>query len=172
MTETVANDAIYREYHDKVARYIRGKIANFSDAEDLISVVFLKIYQKLEGFDETKSSLSTWIFTITRNTVTDYFRTKKVHCEFTEDITFDCDLENQLLTNEMLELLAATLEKLSERERYLIILHYYSGHTLVKIAEMMKMSYANIKIIHKKALACIKKHMNSYIIEQTKLNEE
>ena len=34
------------------------------------------------SFDESKASLSTWIYTITRNTVIDYFRTIKIHIEF------------------------------------------------------------------------------------------
>lgn len=166
MTEKIeAKDAVYQEYRDKVARYIHGKILHYQDAEDLVSVVFVKVYQKLEGFDSSKASMSTWIYAIARNTVTDYFRTRKIYSEFTEDMSYDTGIENELLTNEMLDCLAETLEKLSERERTLIVLHYYSGYTLVKIADMMKMSYANIKIIHQKALVSMKKHLSKYMIE-------
>ena len=41
---------------------------------------------------------------------------------------------------------------LKEKERDLIVLHYYTGYTLKTVAEVMGMSYINAKVIHKKAL--------------------
>ena len=38
------------------------------------------------------------------------------------------------------------------RSRALIILHYYKGFTLKIVAEKMQMSYANAKVIHRRAL--------------------
>lgn len=143
---------IYTDFHKKVTRYVTGKIPNPQDAEDLVSCVFLKIFQKLDTFDESKASLSTWIFTITRNTVYDFYGTRKDFSELPEDIADDGKIDENLLNEEMLEQLADALESLDERSRDLIILHYYSGLTLKEIADRMQMSYPNAKVIHKKAL--------------------
>ncbi len=62
-------EQIYAKFKDKVAQYIYGKIPNKHDAEDLISDVFVKVFKGFSGFDETKASLSTWIYRITQNTV-------------------------------------------------------------------------------------------------------
>lgn len=151
---TAIREAIYPEYADKVSAYVRGKIANPHEAEDVTSSVFLKVYQKLDTFDPTKASLSTWIYTITRNTVTDYFRQQRLQLEYTEHT--DAEL-NELSApqgngEEQLELLADALLALKERERDLILLHYYKSYTLKRVAEMWGMSYINAKVIHKKAL--------------------
>ena len=45
---------------------------------------------------------------------------------------------------------------LKERERDLILLHYYKGLTLKEVADKMGMSYINAKVIHKKALAALR----------------
>ena len=68
---------IYEEFHPKVHAYVRGKIQDPHDAEDLVSAVFMKVVQKLDSFDSARASVSTWVYTITRNTVTDYFRTRR-----------------------------------------------------------------------------------------------
>ena len=60
------------------------------------------------------------------------------------------------LTDDALDALADALLALKEKERDLIILHYYSGHTLKTVAEMMGMSYINAKVIHKKALNALR----------------
>lgn len=143
---------IYTDFHKKVTRYVTGKIPNPQDAEDLVSCVFMKIFQKLDTFDESKASLSTWIFTITRNTVYDFYGTRKDFSELPEDIADDGKIDENLLNEEMLEQLADALESLDERSRDLIILHYYSGLSLKEIADRMQMSYPNAKVIHKKAL--------------------
>ena len=42
-------EQIYLQYHDKVRAYVRGKIQDPHDVEDLVSVVFMKIVQKLDS---------------------------------------------------------------------------------------------------------------------------
>ena len=110
-------DKIYREYQGKIYGYALSKVNNPQDAEDITSDVFLKVYEKLVTFDETKASLSTWIYTITRNTLTDYFRTRKVFSEIPEIIEDGFSVEDEVCNAEMLETLADALETLEERER-------------------------------------------------------
>ena len=141
---------IYEEFQPKVRAYVRGKIHDPHDAEDLVSAVFMKVVQKLDSFDPAKASVSTWVYTITRNTLTDYFRTRRSMVAF-EDYMVD---ETEL-TDDALDSLADALMSLKEKERDLIVLHYYSGHTLKTVAEMMGMSYINAKVIHKKALTSL-----------------
>jgi len=141
---------IYEEFQPKVRAYVRGKIHDPHDAEDLVSAVFMKVVQKLDSFDPAKASVSTWVYTITRNTVTDYFRTRRSMVAFE-----DYMLDETELTDDALDSLADALMSLKEKERDLIVLHYYSGHTLKTVAEMMGMSYINAKVIHKKALTSL-----------------
>lgn len=149
-------DEIYLAFKEKVTAYVRGKIGNDHDAEDVISSVFLKISRKIDSFDETKASLSTWIYTITRNTVIDYYKSRKKQLEFMDEMAIAQCSDNPALENELLEQLADALALLRERERDLVILHYYSGYPLKQIAEMMGMSYSNAKVLHAKALSMLR----------------
>ena len=145
-------EKLYADFHNKVARYVAGKVPNPHDAEDLVSCVFLKVYQKLDSFDERKAAVSTWIYTIAQNTVIDYYRTRKQYSELPEDLAEESEIDLKLLNDERLEQLCAALEQLDMRSRDLIILHYYKGFTLKIVAEKMQMSYANAKVIHRRAL--------------------
>ena len=145
-------EQIYLQYHDKVRAYVRGKIQDPHDVEDLVSAVFMKIVQKLDIYDPDKASVSTWVYTITRNTVTDHFRTRRTLMAL-EDYMVDDQPEE--LNDGVLDSLADALLALKEKERSLIVLHYYTGHTLKEVAEMMGMSYINAKVVHKKALTSL-----------------
>lgn len=148
---------IFQQYQNKVLRYFNSKLTDSYLAEDLCADVFLKVYEKLDTFDESKASLSTWIFTVARNTLTDYFRTRRVYEEVPEDLSAGSDIEEEVCNEEQLETLADALEALDERERDIIIFHYYSGMTLTAIAERMSISYAYVKVLHNKALSHMKK---------------
>ena len=146
---TTGAEDIYLAYHDKVSAYIRGKVENHHDAEDLVSQAFEKVYSKRNTFDETKASLSTWIYTITRNAVIDHYRTRRIHASYDEAYELPAPEKDR----DVLDTLADALTRLKERERDLILLHYYKGLTLKEVADKMGMSYINAKVIHKKALS-------------------
>lgn len=157
------SEQIYKDYHEKVLHLIYGKINNYTLAEDLTSDVFLKVYSKLDTFDETKASISTWIYRIAQNTVIDYFRTRKVYSEVPEEIAVESEIDDEVLNNETLDALADALAELPERDRDLIILHYYHGLTLKEAAERIGMSYSNAKLVHNKSLVALERLLKDYI---------
>lgn len=144
-------ERVYAEFKEKVARYVHGKIANIHDAEDIVSDIFIKVLNRLSEFDGNKASLSTWIYTITRNTVIDYFRAAKRFCELPDELSYEQGIDEKNY-EQALNQLADALGRLSERERDIIILHYYGEKTLKNIAEIMNISYRYAKLLHANAL--------------------
>lgn len=155
----LAKENIYRDYHSKVLGYIRSKINNLQDAEDLAADVFVKVYEKYDSFDDTKASVSTWIFTITRNAVIDYFRTSKDYDEVPETIASDTSVEDEVCNNDMLDSLAKALRNLDERERDIIVMRYYEGVSLKDIADRMGISYAYVRVLQNKALQALRDYL-------------
>ena len=146
---------IYTQYRDKVFGFVRSKIVNQTEAEDIVQTVFLKVYSNLDKYDETKASLSTWIYTITRNTVYDYLKEKRAHpvlelIENTEESEEKTD--DSLLNQEALEELACALQKLPQNQRDIIILIYYKNLDRRKVAEMFGMTYGQVRYLHDKAM--------------------
>ena len=152
-------DCIYREYCEKVLRYARSKLPSPQDAEDVCSAVFLKVQRGLSSFDERKASLSTWIYSITRNSVIDFYRRSYVFAQVDEELACAEDMFEGILNAETLEELACALESLSDRERNIILLHYYSGFSLKAIAERLGISYSHLKALHGKALLRLKQDL-------------
>ena len=158
MTDKEFRESIYIDYYPKVYGYVFSKVTNRTTAEDITSDVFLKVYEKLDTFDETKASVSTWIFTITRNTLTDYYRTRRVFEEIPETLEAPSSVEEEVCNAAMLETLADALEKLDSRERDIIVMRFYGGMTLKDIAAQLGISYAYVKVLQNKALVELRKY--------------
>ena len=152
-------EQIYSDYYRKVMGYISARIRSRADAEDLCSEVFEKVQRKLPDFDSAKASVSTWIFTITRNTVIDHYRRNKESGELDENMAGDFVVDESLLHTEALSSLAAALKQLPREQRDIVVLRYYDGKPLTEIASLMGLSYGAVKLRHQSALVTLKKLM-------------
>ena len=83
MTAAARNTAVQQavtEHGKKLLDFIRYRISNPADAEDLLQDVFLQFSRTLEN-PEPIEKVSSWLFTAARNRIIDFYRKKK-------DVTF------------------------------------------------------------------------------------
>lgn len=149
---------LYEQYRPKVFSYFYYKLNNFHEAEDLTEDVFLKIFKKLDSFDDSKSSISTWIFNVSKNTLIDYYRTKKDGLELLDNYDY-VDENNNDVDPLMLNDLANALDKLPDIQKNIIVLRYYENYSLKEIAEKLSISYGVCKLRHNEALNNLKKYI-------------
>ncbi len=145
-------DEIYRTYSGKVMGYITARVQRRADAEDLCADVFEKVYRKIDDYDQEKAKIGTWIFTITRNTVIDYFRKSKPTEELDENLPSEGEVDESILEEETLKEMAQALAKMPPELQNIIVLVYYRKHTLLEVSRMVHLSYRTVKLKHQKAL--------------------
>ena len=153
--QALDKEQIYKDYYLKVRNFVLSKINDMNISEDLTSDIFVKIYENIDRFDEKKASISTWVFTITRHKLIDYYRTRKISVELPADLTYE-DEDEKICNEDNLAILKEGLKKLNEKERDIIILHYYSNISLKDIAVKLNISYIYAKVLHQKALTKLK----------------
>jgi len=150
---------VYSEYQGKVMGYLRARIRNTAEAEDLRSEIFEKVLRKAEDYDQSKAAVGTWIFTITRNTLIDHYRKTKPTEELDENLADGAELDEDLLNAETLGELASALRTLPEQLRDIIVLRYYDGKPLTEVAQLMNLSYGAVKLRHQNALLLLRERM-------------
>ena len=165
MNKTDVMEQIYLAYREKVFRYVSGKVVNAADAEDIASEIFLKIQTSLDSYNEEKATLSTWIYTITHNTVCNYYRRASKNALPLDENALLVDADDDVMVeieNEILkEQLAVALETLTEREQDIIVLYYYHELPLRDIAIKMGITYTNAKFIKHQAISKLRLAMKN-----------
>ncbi len=170
MTKCLGAEEIYLSYGKKVEQYVRRRINNEEDAKELVSEIFSKIVASLWRYNGEKASISTWVYTISRNTVYDYYRRKKPQIykdEMEEQTDTQPSPEEMLIKTEQLEQLACALERLPKREREILILRFYHEMPAKEVAARVQVSYANVRYLQSIAL----KKLEKYMREENKENE-
>lgn len=154
---TMNGAELYAAFGDKVLTYVSARVDCRQDAEDITAETFEKAIRALPRYDEAKASYSTWVYTIARNTMTDYFRKRRQFVMVPGKLASDEMVDTRLLTEETLEELACALARLPQDERDIVVMRYYHRLPLTEIADKMHMSYGTVKLRHQNALAALRK---------------
>ena len=75
----MTTEAIWNEFGSGLFGFIKGKVNNQENAEDIFQDVFIKIHQK-SGQLKEEDKLSSWVYQITRNAIID--STERRSCLF------------------------------------------------------------------------------------------
>lgn len=68
-----AVEAAWREFAGELQAFIARRVARPEDAEDILQLVALRLVQN-SGRDRDRQTLLAWLYTVTRNAITDYYR--------------------------------------------------------------------------------------------------
>ncbi len=138
-------------------------------AEDLVQETFIKVWKNLAKYDQ-KQSFRGWIFTIARNTTTDYMRKKKTipfsvlskddeHL-FEETLSDDTELPHESLAYlEDVALLEKILATLPIEYQMVFLLHYQEGLTFEEIGEVVDKPPNTVKSWHRRALITLRNNL-------------
>lgn len=70
-------EALWDEFGFELGNFIKSKVSQVQDAEDILQEVFIKIFKNIDQL-EKQSALKSWIYKITRNTIIDYYKRKGI----------------------------------------------------------------------------------------------
>ncbi|MEV6325640.1 sigma-70 family RNA polymerase sigma factor [Nocardia sp. NPDC051787] len=66
-------DQLWRRFSDDLRAFIARRVSRQEDADDILSIVFLRMAQSLDKLRDQDRLLG-WMYAITRNAITDYYR--------------------------------------------------------------------------------------------------
>ncbi|MGE5703132.1 MAG: RNA polymerase sigma factor [Clostridia bacterium] len=152
---------LYDEFFDRVNRYLRCRVNNSWDADDLTTTVFLKALEKFDQYSRT-SPFASWIFRIAHNTFVDFVRKKReIPTEQDELLYGEVDEtwqpEAQALTNEEIQLLQERMEKLNQDQRDVLTLRYFADLKISQVAEVLGRTESSVKMISHRGLKQLQK---------------
>lgn len=152
-------ESLYRDNFQKVYNYAYYNLLNSAQAEDLTSIVFVKAVSKIDQFDASKASFSTWVMRIARNSLIDYYRTRRENAPL-EDLGArePIAVDDYPALDEHAQEVARLLAYISEEDRELVYLKFYEGMRNVEIARVLDMNPATVATRLHRALAMMRKH--------------
>ncbi len=162
-----AMDDLYGRFGRLVYALIYRIVRNSAVAEDLAQETFLRIWNRVQGFDADKGALGPWTLTVARNRAIDYLRSVEgrgrenvFDLQRLEQPGLFCDFENEILNLDRVRVLKEAFHKLSPNQKIVIELAYYEGLSQTEMAERLKQPLGTVKTWTRGALKILRQELD------------
>jgi len=142
-------EILWDRYSRRLGAFIRSRVENDAEAEDILQEVFIRIHRNLccqEDWDKPES----WIYQIARNLIIDHYRKRRTWVvlpdnlpaepDWGEWVNLEDDPEAQLALS-----LKELIDELPEPYRQALILTEYQGLSQKQLAESQDISLSGAK---------------------------
>ena len=151
---------IIKRYETRLLRYVR-RISNASleDAEDLLQEIFLKVYLKLNDFDQ-ELKFSSWIYRIAHNQVISNYRKLKArpqsismdeNSELIENLIADLDIALAADRSLLKDAIYKILDKLDDKYKEVLVLKYFEDKNYREISDILQKPLGTVGTLLNKA---------------------
>jgi RNA polymerase sigma-70 factor, ECF subfamily len=147
---------ILHEFRRKVFGLAYSFLRNREAAQDVAQDVFIKVWRALPGFDG-RASLSTWIYTITRNTSLSALRAQRPQSSLSDpdvmdavDATDAAPSADTIVDGVSLQRL---VDQLPTKQRQVVMLFYMEEQSHEEVAGMLAMPVGTVKTLLHRARA-------------------
>lgn len=159
-------ESIFKEYFNPLVNFVNKYLNNFENSREVVQMTFVKLWANRSNL-EVRSSVKSYLFQTTKNTMIDYIRKNK-------NILNAKELENSIATefideqNENLDpyIIRAAVEKclnnLKPKAREIFNLNKFEGLTYEEIAEYMKISKRSVEDNMSKIMIYLKEELKNH----------
>lgn len=142
----VTTEQIWDAFHAPLHSFIRKRVPNEVDAEDLLQEVFLRIHMHIESLQDVKK-LESWAYQITRNAIIDMYRSTPTSriVELTEALELPAELPDDDIVSELFPCVQAMVRNLPAPDRQALVLTEYQGLTQKEFGERVGLSFSGAK---------------------------
>jgi RNA polymerase sigma factor (sigma-70 family) len=137
-------EKVYRSERGALLGFIRSRIGDAEEAEDLLQDVFFQAVRNASATEPIENILG-WLYTIARNKIIDRYRRRRTVVslqEQREDTTLDSlladsgiDIEKEMVRRAVMDALVEALEELPPEQREAFIQQAIEGRTFREISE-------------------------------------
>jgi RNA polymerase sigma-70 factor, ECF subfamily len=158
---------LMERYQGPLFHYIR-RISQLpkDDIEDLLQEVFIKIYQKLNEYDEVLK-FSSWAYRIAHNHVIDYFRKTNVRpqmntledYEWEKIINASIHIEKEIMNKDCVEKIRECIQKMPLMYKEILILRFIEEKEYEEIMDILKKPKGTVATLIKRGKELLVKQM-------------
>lgn len=141
---TVTTERAWRDFSERLRRFIGVRVASTTEADDLLSDVFVKVHANIDSLED-EDRLAPWLFQITRNTITDHYRKRRLPSIDLDGVERRAPEEAETAEASVRASLRAMVDQLPDKSREALILTEFEGLTQKQLAERLGISVSGAK---------------------------
>ncbi len=160
--EVEAFGELYERYLDPIFRYVRVRVSDEHDAEDLTELVFLRSFESLDRYEDRGWQFSAFLYRVARNVVVDHYRGRREHSSEDEIGRLEHPgpaLEESVVQNERMQELQRAMQDLPPDYQEVIRLRILLEMPTSAVAEWMDRKEGAVRVLLYRALKALRREV-------------
>lgn len=153
---------LYETNLARIHRYIYFRVFDHEMADDITSLVFLKVWENLGSFHGGQIPFANWLYRIAHNTIIDYYRTQKKVVALDDvdplRLSYSDGVDEKIDINTLSHKLVDALEELTYTQREVLILRFIWGLTTKEIASRVHKRQGAVRALQMRGLRRLAQH--------------
>jgi RNA polymerase sigma-70 factor (ECF subfamily) len=139
-------ELLWDQYSRRLLAFIRSRVGNDADAEDILQEVFIRVHRNLCCLPQPEwRRPESWIYQIARHLIIDHYRRQRAQAPIPEDWPAQPDMPEEDPEATLALSLKQLITELPEPYRQALILTEYQGLSQKQLAERMGISLSGAK---------------------------
>lgn len=138
--------SIWNDFRIELLHFIKTKVKDEYDAEDILQEVFIKVYKSIDQLEDS-TKLKIWLYRTTNNTIIDFYRARKqntLELDEVEDVpTIGNSTEN--MNKEIAGCIKFMLHELPDKYKEPLSLYEFKGMKHREISAKLNISLSGSK---------------------------
>ena len=157
--DETAFKALFDRYYESLYRFFCRRGMDYPVAEDMAQDIFVRVWQKRNGLNPTKS-IKSYLFQAGANEIGMHLRKKSVRDAHAKDVQFQHNGRSISPTEfDQKAYIEKTIQSLPEPLRHVFILHRYDELSYKEIAQLQGISIKTVESRMSKALKYLRKEL-------------
>jgi RNA polymerase sigma-70 factor (ECF subfamily) len=151
---------LYKEYHEKIFRYVYQRMNDKDLAFDITSQVFIKAMNNIHKYEYRGVPFSSWLYRIAKSELYQSFRNKKAERVVNFESYHLIDVSEEIDCNDLVdkkELLIEALSKLKDIDIQLVEMRFFEKRSYREMGDILDLTENNAKVKTFRALERLKK---------------
>ncbi len=167
-TDDAAFEQLYNQYFPKIYGYVLKRTGQRETAEDIVSVVFIKVFTNLKSYSYRECSFGAWVYKIATNSLVDHYRKvgrrPEVMPEEMPEIRDDKqDVEVALEAKQERAVVREVLKQLPARYEEILNLKFFAELSNQEIADSLGLETNNVGVLIHRALTKFEHTYQAYV---------
>jgi RNA polymerase sigma-70 factor (ECF subfamily) len=150
---------LYERYFNQIYRYVRSRVQEVADAEDLCEDVFLKAFKAIDRYRERGHPFSAFLYQVARNRLVDHYRRDKPASSLEslgERAAQSAALDEALIRQDEAHWVMDALGNLPEDYQEVIRLRILLEMPTVEVAGWLERSEGAVRVLLHRALKALR----------------
>jgi RNA polymerase sigma-70 factor, ECF subfamily len=163
-TDPAAFGQLYDRYAGQIYRFVRARVHDDGEAEDITAEVFLSALRHIKSYQDQGRPFSCWLYRIAANAIASHYRSRRTEVSLDEELALCgamADPVDVVVQRDRVRSIWGAVDRLPPQQRAAMVLKFAEDLSMEEVGALLGKSPAAAKLLIYRAVQRLRRQLGS-----------